>query len=81
MKSKKLSFGRCLKELMKFVKPYRLRLSVALLMVVVSNLTYALNPMTEGRITTQLTADAKDILKAFRGRMCILKCCTGLWEF
>ena len=67
MKSKKLSFGRCLKELMKFVKPYRLRLSVALLMVVVSNLTYALNPMTEGRITTQLTADAKDILKGVPG--------------
>ena len=63
----KLKFGTCLKELLKFVRPYRLKLGIALFMVIVANMTYAINPMMEGKITTQLAADAADILGGAAG--------------
>ena len=50
MNAKKLTFRQCLKELLKYVKPYRLKLGIALGMVVVSNITYTLNPLMEGKI-------------------------------
>ena len=67
MHEQKLTFLKCIHELLIFVRPYRLKLSIALLMVVVTNLTFALNPMMEGKITTQLASDGADILKGVPG--------------
>ncbi len=67
MHEQKLTFRKCIHELLIFVRPYRLKLSIALLMVVVTNLTFALNPMMEGKITTQLASDGADILKGVPG--------------
>ena len=67
MNAKKLTFRQCLKELLKYVKPYRLKLGIALGMVVVSNITYTLNPLMEGKITTQLASDAAGILEGTPG--------------
>ena len=55
-RSSKMTFRACLKELMAFVRPYRLKLGFALFMVIIANMTYAINPMMEGRITTQLAS-------------------------
>lgn len=65
--NREISWKQCMKELLHFVRPYRGKLVFALLMVVVSNLTFALNPTVEGMITTQLAADAKDILEKTGG--------------
>ena len=66
-RSSKMTFRACLKELMAFVRPYRLKLGFALFMVIIANMTYAINPMMEGRITTQLASDAEDILSHVTG--------------
>lgn len=63
----KMKFGACIKELLKFVKPYRFKLGTALIMVIVANMTYAINPIMEGKITTQLAADAGDMLNGVAG--------------
>lgn len=52
MPENKLTFRNCIRELLGFVRPYRIRLSIALFMIIVTNLTFALNPMMEGKITT-----------------------------
>ena len=57
MPENKLTFRNCIRELLGFVRPYRIRLSIALFMIIVTNLTFALNPMMEGKITTQLASD------------------------
>ena len=56
MPENKLTFRNCIRELLGFVRPYRIRLSIALFMIIVTNLTFALNPMMEGKITTQLAS-------------------------
>ena len=63
----KINFRTCIKELLKYVKPYRFKLSIALLMVVVANLTFAINPVMEGKITTQLSEDAMDMARGVSG--------------
>ena len=62
MPENKLTFRNCIRELLGFVRPYRIRLSIALFMIIVTNLTFALNPMMEGKITTQLASDGAKIL-------------------
>lgn len=63
----KIGFGMCIKKLLHYVRPYRVKLSFALLMVVVSNLTFAVNPLMEGKITTQLASDAADLMSGLPG--------------
>ena len=46
---------------------YRGKAVLALLMVVVSQLTFALNPSVEGLITSQLSDDAVDIINGVSG--------------
>lgn len=59
--------GYCLKYLMKFLKPYRAGLVLGLLMIVVANVTFAVNPVVEGRMTTQLYSDGEAILSGEAG--------------
>ena len=63
----KIGFGMCIKKLLHYVRPYRVKLSFALLMVVVSNLTFAVNPLMEGKISTQLASDAADLMSGLPG--------------
>lgn len=65
--NREIGWKQCIKELLHFVRPYRGKLIFALLMVVVSNLTFALNPTVEGMITTQLASDAKDMMEKAAG--------------
>jgi len=67
MPENKLTFRNCIRELLGFVRPYRIRLSIALFMIIVTNLTFALNPMMEGKITTQLASDGAKILQGAPG--------------
>ena len=67
MPENKLTFRNCIRELLGFVRPYRIRLSIALFMIIVTNLTFALNPMMEGKITTQLASDGAKILQGVPG--------------
>ena len=46
--------GYCLKYLMTFLSPYKGGLILGLLMVVVANITFAVMPLVEGQMTTQL---------------------------
>lgn len=63
----KIGLKQCLKQLLAFVKPYRLKLTLAMLLVIVTNLTFALNPTVEGMVTTQLAKDAEGIIKGVSG--------------
>ena len=67
MPENKLTFRNCIRELLRFVRPYCIRLSIALFMIIVTNLTFALNPMMEGKITTQLASDGTKILQGVLG--------------
>lgn len=40
MPENKLTFRNCIRELLGFVRPYRIRLSIALFMIIVTNLTF-----------------------------------------
>ncbi len=57
----------CLKYLMKFLSPYKGGLILGLLMVVVANITFAVMPLVEGQMTTQLFSDGEAILKGVEG--------------
>lgn len=57
MLNENLSFRSCLKHLFHFVRPYWLSFLVGLGMVVVSQVTFAINPIIEGQITTQIASD------------------------
>lgn len=59
--------GYCLKYLMTFLSPYKGGLILGLLMVVVANITFAVMPLVEGRMTTQLFSDGEAILKGVEG--------------
>ena len=49
------------------MKPYRFKLSIAILMIVLTQLSFALNPTVEGMITTSLMQDAMDIIQGVPG--------------
>jgi len=57
----------CLKYLMTFLSPYKGGLILGLLMVVVANITFAVMPLVEGQMTTQLFSDGEAILKGVEG--------------
>ena len=57
----------CLKYLMNFLRPYKGGLILGLLMVVVANITFAVMPLVEGQMTTQLFSDGEAILKGVEG--------------
>ena len=57
----------CLKYLMNFLRPYKGGLVLGLLMVVVANITFAVMPVVEGEMTTQLFSDGEAILKGVEG--------------
>ena len=80
MPENKLTFRNCIRELLEFVRPYRIRLSIALFMIIVTNLTFALNPMMEGKITTQLVTVRKSCRES-RERTFNFQSCSVLWGF
>ena len=67
MENKKAGVMACMRGVLRFMKPYRGKAVLALLMVVVSQLTFALNPSVEGLITSQLSDDAVDIINGVSG--------------
>lgn len=67
MESKKASIRQCLSGVLRFMKPYRFKAVMAILMVVVAQLTFAINPSVEGLITSQLSEDAVAILNGVAG--------------
>ena len=81
MPENKLTFRNCIRELLGFVRPYRIRLSIALFMIIVTNLTFALNPMMEGKITTQLASDGAKSCRESRERTFNFQSCSVLWGF
>ena len=52
---------------MTFLSPYKGGLILGLLMVVVANITFAVMPLVEGQMTTQLFSDGEAILKGVEG--------------
>lgn len=72
MPENKLTFRNCIRELLGFVRPYRIRLSIALFMIIVTNLTFALNPMMEGKDHPRsLPVTVRKILQGVRERTSI----------
>ena len=67
MENKKAGVMACMRGVLRFMKPYRGKAVLAVLMVVVSQLTFALNPSVEGLITSQLSDDAVDIINGVSG--------------
>ncbi len=59
--------GYCLKYLMTFLSPYKGGLILGLFMVVVTNAAFAIMPLVEGKMTTQLFSDGEAILKGVEG--------------
>lgn len=66
-KKQTMNFGKNLKQLGKFLAPYRWGLLGAVLMVVLTNVAVVAAPSVEGMITTQLMKDAKGILAKAEG--------------
>ena len=67
MENKKAGVRACMAGVLRFMRPYRGKAILALLMVVVSQLTFALNPSVEGLITSQLSDDAIAIMNGVEG--------------
>ena len=67
MPNRKASTKSCIKGLLSFMRPYRTKAIIALVMIVITQGAFALNPMVEGMITSQLTEDAMDILNKIPG--------------
>ena len=67
MENKTIKTKDCLTALLHFMKPYRFKLSIAILMIVLTQLSFALNPTVEGMITTSLMQDAMDIIQGVPG--------------
>lgn len=67
MENKTIRTKDCLKALLHFMKPYRFKLGIAILMIVLTQLSFALNPTVEGMITTSLMQDAMDIIQGVPG--------------
>ena len=49
------------------MKPYRFKMIIAIIMIVLTQLAFALNPTVEGMITTSLMNDAMNIIKGVPG--------------
>lgn len=67
MENRTIKTKDCLKALLHFMKPYRFKLSIAILMIVLTQLSFALNPTVEGMITTSLMQDAMGIIQGVPG--------------
>ena len=50
-----------------FLRPYRFKLFVGIFMIIVAQITFAINPSVEGMITTQLSKDVMDIANNIPG--------------
>ena len=57
----KMTFTACLKHLWPFLKPYRIKLFGGIFMIIIAQITFAINPTIEGQITTQLSNDVIDM--------------------
>ena len=67
MLNRKASTKNCIKGLLSFMRPYRTKAIIALAMIVITQGAFALNPMVEGMITSQLTEDAIAIIDQVPG--------------
>lgn len=67
METKTIKTRDCLKGLLHFMKPYRFKMIIAIIMIVLTQLAFALNPTVEGMITTSLMNDAMNIIKGVPG--------------
>ncbi|MDM8204404.1 ABC transporter ATP-binding protein [Faecalicoccus acidiformans] len=67
MLNRKASTKNCIKGLLSFMRPYRTKAIIALVMIVITQGAFALNPMVEGMITSQLTEDAIAIIDQVPG--------------
>lgn len=65
--SRKIGWRQCVSQLMQFVRPYKWKLITGLLAIVLATGLYAVNPTIEGAVTTQLAADASDIVAKVTG--------------
>lgn len=52
--NEKMKFSECLSHLFVYIKPYRFKLIFGILMIITTQITFALNPTVEGMITTQM---------------------------
>lgn len=62
-----ISWKTCIKNLIHFMKPYRMKLLTGIVLIVVVNMITAINPTVEGSITTQLAQDAGDMMEGVSG--------------
>lgn len=60
--SRKISWKQCIRELMKFVSPYKWKFFIGLGAIILATVLYAVNPVIEGSVTTQLSKDAAAML-------------------
>ena len=60
--SRKIGWKQCIRELLKFMSPYRWKFGIGLGAIILATVLYAINPMIEGSVTTQLSKDAAAIL-------------------
>lgn len=63
----KLSFRQCLTHLLFYIKPYRKKMILGILMIVLAQITFAINPTVEGMITTQLAEDMSNVINHVTG--------------
>lgn len=65
--NRKIGWRQCMRELLKFVRPYKGKFLVGLGAIVLATGLYAINPTIEGAVTTQLAHDAAGILEGVTG--------------
>lgn len=65
--SRKIGWNQCIRELLKFMRPYRWKFGIGLGAIILATVLYAINPMIEGSVTTQLSKDAAAILAGEEG--------------
>ena len=65
--SRKIGWKQCIRELLKFMSPYRWKFGIGLGAIILATVLYAINPMIEGSVTTQLSKDAAAILAGEEG--------------
>ena len=56
-----------LKRIYAYLKPYRVSLFLAVIMIVLSAVVVAVSPRVEGMVTTQLAADVKAMAEGVEG--------------
>lgn len=62
-----ISWKTCIKNLIHFMQPYRMKLLAGIVLIVVVNMITAINPTVEGSITTQLAKDAGEMMEGVAG--------------